>query len=426
MLDYKRIVLLFTVVIFSSYFIFIFLNLEMLSKYVLLFASYYIEVDPYKEFAIGIFTFVVLSLISFTFLRPYALFWLIKGFLTLFVLIWRESARAFDSATYYGFGVYDLDRYIFGSGGTANVMHINHYFSYLVGNSYYSLKIFNSFIGFLGIILFYKAFVYIMKKSNLKNMEPFKYWVFLLPSVLLWTSSLGKDALIFFCVGLFTFGAVHLIDKMNPKYFFIIFLAMFLSLYVRPWYPMIMIMALSLYYTNFRSFRSIFLLIFFSPLLYIILISMLQLFGIGSFDDIFERMTSLSIGFSRGGSAIGVNKITGLSSYIFYFIPNAFTALFRPVIFEVRNLGMLLSSLENLLILIFFIKYLLGNFLKLMQNKYLKFLILFLFAWLLLYVIPQGNLGTTVRFKVHILPVILIIIYMSRELQRNKSRIKDQ
>ena len=403
-----------------GYFIWIFLNIEELSKYNLLIASFYIEPNAYGEFAMGLIVTIVLSLIVFLFLRPYFVFWLIKAFITLFVLILRESTRAFDPSNYYGTGVYYIEKYVFGSSGTANVMHITNFFSNFMGESYYSLKIFFSFIGFLGIVLFYKAFVHIMKRSNLSNIEGFKYWLFFLPSILLWTSNIGKDALMFFCVGLFTFGVVHLINKMNPMYFLIISLAMILAMYIRPWYPMIMIIALSLYYTNLRSIKSIFFLIILSPFLYIILIGMIGHFGIYSFDDMFLRMTSISTGFSRGGSSVDVNKITGLSSYLFYFIPNAFTALFRPMLFEVRNLGMLLSSMENILLLYLFFKYIIWNLREVMQNKYLKFLLIFIFAWLLLYVIPQGNLGTTIRFKVHVLPALIMLAYIGRQIILNK------
>ena len=58
-----------------------------------------------------------------------------------------------------------------------------------------------------------------------------------------------------------------------------------------------------------------------------------------------------------------------------------------------------------------------------MKNKYLRFLILFIFSWSLFYVIiSPTNLGMAVRFKLQVLPAMLIVIWVSRHIYLSKQK----
>ncbi|MGZ5470867.1 MAG: hypothetical protein ACXWE0_04275, partial [Nitrososphaeraceae archaeon] len=180
---------------------------------------------PYQELAISLLLFIVLT--AFIVLiknRDYLRLWLIKAFVTLVVMIAYEYVYGLDSYLYYADAVYyNEERRVWGSSGTDNIKIINHFFTYLVGNSYYSLKLFNSFLGFIGLIYLYKSFLYVAQRSGYHvDNKVYINVFFLFPSIIFWSSILGKDPLNLLFVGLFTYSFLHLMDRVNAIYILLI------------------------------------------------------------------------------------------------------------------------------------------------------------------------------------------------------------
>ena len=138
---------------------------------------------------------------------------------------------------------------------------------------------------------------------------------------------------------------------------------------------------------------------------------------------ILNKLNTFSHNFSFGGSRTDTYDYTTLSDYFYYFIPNTFTTLFRPMLFDITNPFTLVSACENIVLFLLCIKYIVLNIHNLVKNKYIVFLLFYIFSWLLFYVmVSPGNLGTAVRFKLQVIPIILMVIGYSIHLNLNKGK----
>ncbi|MGZ8887848.1 MAG: hypothetical protein ACXW1A_06260, partial [Nitrososphaeraceae archaeon] len=366
---------------------------------------------PYQELAISLLLFIVLT--AFIVLiknRDYLRLWLIKAFVTLVVMIAYEYVYGLDSYLYYADAVYyNEERRVWGSSGTDNIKIINHFFTYLVGNSYYSLKLFNSFLGFIGLIYLYKSFLYVAQRSGYHvDNKVYINVFFLFPSIIFWSSILGKDPLNLLFVGLFTYSFLHLMDRVNAIYILLIAFSIIGVYYIRSWWAVIMVASIVFYNVKLNSPKHVLGLAFISPFIIIGLGAFLSKQGITSFQGIFEKMSDTSENLAYGGSSVGVAAITGITDYLLLFIPNLFTSLYRPMPFDVRNAFTLLAAIENVVLLYFSFRYIFLEWKNIYSNRYLKFFVLFIFSWSLFYVIiSPTNLGMAARFKLQVLPAML-------------------
>jgi hypothetical protein len=422
-INYRFLVLSFCLLFFS---ILLFLNFDSLSKNVFFWVNLRDHQSlPYQELAIGLLLFVGLT-VFFVLIKDkdYLRLWIIKAFVTLVVMIGYEYVYGLDAYRYYADAVYyKEDHHVWGSSGTDDIKIINHYFTYLVGNSYFSLKLFNSFLGFIGLIYLYKSFLYIMQRSGYHvDNKTYINSFFLFPSVIFWSSILGKDPLNLFFVGLFTYSFLQLMDRVKITYILIMAFSIIGVYYIRSWWAVIMVASMVLYNVKLNSPKQVLGLIITSPFIIIGLGAFLSKQGITSFQGIFERMADTSENLAYGGSSVGVAAITGISDYLLWFIPNLFTSLYRPMPFDVRNAFTLLAAIENVVLLYFSFKYIFLEWKNIVSNRYLKFLVLFIFSWSLFYVIiSPTNLGTAARFKLQVLPAMLIIIFVAREMKFQKT-----
>ncbi|MGQ0549366.1 MAG: hypothetical protein ACT4PY_06825 [Armatimonadota bacterium] len=94
--------------------------------------------------------------------------------------------------------------------GTDMVTLITGIFYLFTGPTLIGAFVFWAWLGLLGMLFFYKAFVTAVPNGNRRL---FAYLIMLYPSMALWTSSLGKDALVCFCLGLGTYGAARLMRR---------------------------------------------------------------------------------------------------------------------------------------------------------------------------------------------------------------------
>ncbi|MBT5470410.1 MAG: hypothetical protein HOK41_07375, partial [Nitrospina sp.] len=102
---------------------------------------------------------------------------------------------------------------------------------------------------------------------------------------------------------------------------------------------------------------------------------------------------------------------------IFSFLPlGTFTALFRPLPWELPSLLGILAGFENIFLLIF----LFIGFLKIrwrnIKNPIFMWLILLIATWAGFFCfISYQNFGTAIRYKAQILPILLLlIVYLTK------------
>ncbi len=404
----------------------ILINLESLSKSV--FEVRWIERYSntyYYEFFLGVLTFIGLTIfVLFTKNKKLLNIWIIKGFgITLIFMLFYELKYRWMDTYYYAMKAFIRHFPSINSTGTENVASINSYFTLLVGDSYYSLKVLNAFIGFLGLILLYKTYEYIMQKSDLKIDDRFIYIFFLFPTVLFWSSILGKDPLNLFFIGVFSYAFIHIIDNFKLRYLLMIIIAIWWVSYIRSWWSIIMITSIFFYFIKINSIKNFIFFIIVVPIFAIAALQFLQTQGISSFDQAFSKMAETSKNLSYGGSSVGVHMITGFGDYLLYYIPNLFTSLYRPMPWDIRNPFTALAAIENVILFYLSYKYIFKKWKDIYNNRYLRFYIMLIFSWSLLYVIiSPTNLGMAVRFKLQVLPAMLILIGIAMAMSQQTKK----
>lgn len=411
---------------FSIYFLllgnvfFVMMHLDALSSNIYWWSlkNYVADANSYFEIALGLAVDIILSVVILLLWPRYLKFWLLKSYVAFFVIIYQEALYGLDAYYYYAEAVHNSANH--GYLGTGMVIQINHLFSYLVGDSYFSLKIFNAFIGFLALILLYRTYQEVLRHSNVtERNDIFMYVLFLFPSILLFSTHIGKDTLNLFLVALFLHGFIGFNTRRRWHYLLYMAVSLLGIYYIRVWWPVIMLLSVLLFYIRLHSFKHFMMLMVTVPIFAAIFLNFLSFSNIDSFEAVFAKMNDTLQNLSYGGSGTQSSQIAGFADYLFYFVPNAFTAIFRPLPFDITSPLILLAAVENSFLLYFFYKYILKEWSAVMTNPSTKFLLLFIFSWSLFYaIISPGNLGMAIRFKLQILPAMLMIFFIIRAQKR--------
>lgn len=404
------------------------INFEKISINV--FNGYYMfnaQHNPYYQLLLALIIFIFITyFILRTGNKLYINSWLIKVFVTLFVgALFEYLYFGLDQFSYAHNAIYYSDKYPMFKSGIGFVIRVNSFFTYIGGNSFYSLKIINTFVAFLSLVLFYKTYLHILNKEiNTDTHNILVYGIFIMPTVLMWSSLIGKDSLILFPISLFIYSFIKIIDKPKVIYFIFIIISLLLAFYIRKFIPIIMIGTILIYNIKLNR-NSLLILVGVSVLLFflskLVLGSNHQL---SNYTNLFQMLGELQKTFSRGGSAMEVHEIKNLFDYIFYFIPNFFTAMFLPLPFiGTSNMFLWFFAFENVILLYLFVRYIVFNIKTILLNKYLRVLLIFIFCWSLIYVIlSPGNLGTALRYKSQVLPILIVLILLSKYFIDNKVR----
>ena len=136
------------VLIFSSVAIFLaslllLMNFDLFASNVFTVIRRYGDYDtPYYSLAVALLLFVGLTSVVTLFRnKPLTYIWLIKAFVTLIVMIPYEMYYGLDAYMYYAEAVHYTGIHEHGKNGTFNTIVINHFFTYIGGESYFSLKL---------------------------------------------------------------------------------------------------------------------------------------------------------------------------------------------------------------------------------------------------------------------------------------------
>ena len=161
---------------------------------------------------------------------------------------------------------------------------------------------------------------------------------------------MGKDTILFLCIGMFVYGLMKPAQRIP-----LIVIAGLLSMAIRPHITLFLLVGFGLAYV-FGGKVSGFQRILFSLVLMGIGLAILP--SVMEFAKIEEASVESFDKFADAKSSVLSRASTGsaidISSYPFPL--KVLTFLFRPFFFDVRNLNGLISSIENLVLVIIFIK----------------------------------------------------------------------
>ena len=261
-----------------------------------------------------------------------------------------------------------------------------------------------SFLGFIGILLFYLS---AKENENLQKGQNFKFGIleilFLLPNLHFWTTSIGKGSVIILGLGLLVYG----LNRFNVR-FFQILLGLALVYFVRPHIILSFFFAIIFAITFLKSGLSNGLKLFIvvcSLLLFYLLndnvLEYAELENLNVFDS--EVLTKRSTSLTSATSGFDINS---------YSLPmKLFTFWFRPLFIDSPNILGIFVSFENLFYFYLFFALLFygpKNFGQL--NGWYRILIIMFFLTSIILSQVTGNMGIAIRQKSQIMPLFFIVV----------------
>jgi hypothetical protein len=346
--------------------------------------------------------------------------WGVRCAVTLGVMLFYENIYPLDAYQYYldakemfapltdvGFG-----------NGTPNLSAITWALNHLMpfNDSYHALKVVFSMFGLIGTFLFYRGAVRFTGKSDLRLL----YILGLFPSMLFWSSILGKDPITFFAIALYFYGVVSWIKTGQRGYFVPLITGIALASSIRMWSGIVMIaplLAIAGMKVRNKAIQLLMIAAGLAATLWIVQ-SMSVQFGVDNADTLVTSTNEVAHSWSAGGSALAAPEFTSIWSLISFAPLGMFTALFRPLPGEVTsNIFGLLAGLENLAVLGLAVVAVRKMRFATFKNPFVIWATTMVLVWSLLYAfVSYQNMGSAVRFKLQILPVLLsLLLYIVNE-----------
>jgi len=303
-------------------------------------------------------------------------------------------------------------------------------------HSYLFLSIMMAGITFLGIWKMYSMFCRYYPKAH----RGLAFAILLVPSVLFWGSGILKDSITLTATcWLVVYVEVVLIRKnFRPKGILFLLFAAWIIVEVKPYilFALLPLILFWMLYSKIGSIRNTLVKYLLLPVtVFLVMASSYAVLGTLGTESKFNVDNALATAQLTqhdlqqdyyGGSAFNIGVFDGSVAGAIGLAPAAiFAGLFRPGIWEARSLVVLVSALENSVIIILLIWllwsrgwYSVLNFIK--AQPLLGFCIGF--SVLLAFVIglSTSNFGAMVRFKIPLIPFFMAVIMVPYSYLRRK------
>ena len=310
---------------------------------------------------------------------------------------------------------------------------------YLLGFKTYlgNVLVLNVFL-FIGIWKFYK----LMLKLFPNNDRNFAIALLFVPSVVFWGSSLLKDS---WCMvmSMFVFCAVHSIFISRKRIVgnvILLIVCSYVCMSIRP-YSFFTTMGASLVWIGFTYVYRMHSKMF-RVMIFPIIVAVIWLVGVGLFsrlgslvneryqslDSIIETAVIIQDDLKKeyyGGNSFDIGEIDPSLGGLLAKAPAAIVAgVFRPFLWESRNVLMLISGLETFAILLIII-YLLFKFglrrmfSVIMRNPFLISAFVFMITYAFFVGLTTANFGALVRYRMPVivfLSLILAVVWRYKQL----------
>jgi len=383
--------------------------------------------DLHADYALGALWALVLGLTIFVWPVPagdkslLAWGWLGKCAVTLLVMLPYEAHYDLDEFGY--FFQSRLSDYVWnsveGKRGHTTVVWLAWLQERFI-DSFHALKVSYSMMGLVAIYLFYRALILVVPVDRHRIF----YWIAFFPSIIFWSSILGKDPIVFLGVALYFYGVVKMRATRSPLFLIVAAAGITIAAIVRYWLGLILVLPLVVFaMVGFRS-----------PIMRIIVtavaaggfVYVLSQFASGMGIAGVEELPTVTADIARRWSAASTREVhSDFSSLglMFAFLPiGIFTVLFRPLPGEVLNLFGTLAGMENVVVLSGAWRIL--SHLRVsavrkqaLRNPILVWSVSLVLVWSALYgFVSFQNLGAAVRFRLPILAVVIGIFFLVESL----------
>lgn len=320
-------------------------------------------------------------------------------------------ARELDDIQFY--------QYLFNETGTYFMFALHYLPANVMDLSYFTVTMMYTFLGMIGLVFFYViAVTLVPQNTKYKGYYLFPL-LFFMPNLHLWSVAAGKDTICFFCVAAVAYGLLKPGSRI-----LLIALGLLLSYCVRPHIMLFIVLGFAIGYVFSQKtsvFRRLAFSVVFLALGLIILPTVMENSKIeeASIESFSEFSTSKSQLLSREN----VGSKVDIGSYPYPV--KVFTFLYRPLFFDINGIPSLLSSLDNLLLLLLSIKFLRNKPLESIKKSppVIKGLFYFFLLGTLVFCQILGNLGIMIRMKNMFIPGLLIFFLWSFSYVRMKYKV---
>ncbi len=388
------------------------------------FLGQYIESvdDVITDYLIGMIWAIFLGVSILVWPIPYnhkrilIVLWVARVFVALgFMLVFEYHYRGGMDALMYVREARAMEAFHWGEAGTHRTVALVWLFHQILPDTYQAAKITFSMIGLLAIYLFYRAVVLFLQREEPRML----YLLGLFPSVLFWSSMLGKDPIVLFGIALYAYGVVGQYRRQHFWYLLCIVVGIVIATQIRPWMGLVLSLPLGMFVvsrTRIPGFQFAFALAFLA-LAFTSFTAFTEVFDIEKPQDVISQVSVFQENAATGGSASNADVALGDMGKTLLFLPiGTFTALFRPLPGEVLNLFGVLSSAENVVVLVLLWQAFKHSRFSDIWNPIILWGIAFVLVWGIFYSSVAFNLGMIVRYKLQIWPVMVcLLIYLARK-----------
>ncbi len=391
------------------------------------------------DYAMGVLWWVFFALCIFVFAREsrhmLLLAWSAKFFVVLVFMLLYEQKYGLDAFNYFYHaynttlteedwdslqksvlptflpGVTDTGTISRGEVGNINFKVVTVWLALMTGSCYHAMKVICAFLGLMGVWFFYRGAVVILGHPAPRVF----YLLAFFPSILFWSSILGKDPLQFLFIGVYAYGGALWLERGGMWPLFISALALGANYFLRPWASLMALLA----------FAAAVLLGKRRGIVQALLVSVLCVAALflvrNRIDDIrsglvMDWLQYTSTGFldetvRTGGSGADISELQSMGTAGLPMI--IVSGLFRPLPFDARNPFVAMAAVENTIVLILTIVALKRFRFVYLQDPLVLWALFYVLAWSLLYgLIVVANFGSGARFKIQMWPFFLLLVGM--------------
>lgn len=328
----------------------------------------------------------------------------------------------------YDFRFYDFDDVLalikMGS-ATGNLLLINYIPAKVLGLSFLTGSIMYGTLGYMGFMLFYALIkenipnIQDLRKVKIIGISIFPFLLFL-PNIHFWSSGIGKDTILFFCIALFAYSLRNF-----KKRWIGVILSMVLSFLIRPHITLFLLVSFGIGYLldgRLKGYQKVIVFILFmvglaSIFNYVLLFVKLENL---EFETI-EKFSSKSASNLSEGSGSGID----VSGYPYPV--KIFTFIYRPLFIDAPGVLGLLASVENFFLLLLTGKILMNKPFKGLKTAgyQVKGLFIFLVLGAMAFSLILGNLGIMLRQKTPFIMALFIFGYWVISNNIKKSTVNE-
>jgi hypothetical protein len=352
------------------------------------------------------------------------LLWLVRCIVALgFMLLVEYRYRTGIDALRYISMAKEQTQFVWGDSGTERVTAFVWLHHQILPGDYHALKVTFAMLGMVASYIFYRTTTVFLQQENTRLF----CLLGLFPSTLLWSSILGKDPIVLFGIALYVYGVVAQHQQKKAQYLILIVVGGSIAMMIRPWMGLILFAPLATFLMSRGqgispvkaiTLRILFIALFFGTT-FISFNVFKEEFQIDSSEDVIERVTKIQTVYESSSSGSTMNldmDLSNVQSSLLFLPLGIFNTLFRPLPGELLHIFGLLAGIENIFLLGLLFFAIKRIRLRDLWNPIVLWAVTLVFTWATLYALVSFNMGTTVRYKIQILLVLVcVLLYLGRK-----------